>query len=550
MSYQVLARRFRPQTFADVVGQNHVVRALANALDQQRLHHAYLFTGTRGVGKTTLARIFAKALNCERGIASTPCGECSACQQIAAGRFADFIELDAASHTGIDNMREIMDNAQYVPTAGRFKIYLIDEVHMLSKAAFNSILKTLEEPPAHVKFILATTDPQKIPVTVLSRCLQFNLKQMAPAEIEGQMRAILQSENVSFDVGALQLIARNAEGSMRDALSLLDQAIAYGGGRLDEATVRAMLAIVDSSYLFNLLEALALGDAAAALQEVDQIVARSVDLEAALQELATLLHYIALAQTLPAALNDVPERERIVALAARIEPEQVQLYYQIALNGRRDFSVAPDAYAGFSMPLLRMLAFTPKTELAPRSESPRREPSITPSTPNTVKAKAAAPAPAAQTATPAAVADARPAEPESRPAQEETKRAFDGDWLAVVARLKPGGMARMLAEHCELQNFTENAVELCVPHEQKHLLERAYQDKLRAELKQQFGTALRVEFALGSVNGLTPARIAENERQARLAKAKAAIDEDPFVQGLISGLGAQVIESSIKPIDQ
>lgn len=546
MSYQVLARRFRPQTFSDVVGQAHVVRALANALDQQRLHHAYLLTGTRGVGKTTLARIFAKALNCETGVSSTPCGHCVACLEISTGRFPDFIELDAASHTGIDNMREIMDNAQYVPTSGRFKIYLIDEVHMLSKAAFNSILKTLEEPPAHVKFILATTDAQKIPVTVLSRCLQFNLKQMTPVEIEGQMRAILEGEAVVFDAPALQLIARNAEGSMRDALSLLDQAIAYGGGKLDEPTVRAMLAIVDSSYLYNLLDALAAADAAAVMGEIERIVERSVDLETALQELATMLHHIALAQTVPDALPaDLPEGERIVALAAKIAPEQVQLYYQIALNGRRDFSVAPDAYAGFSMPFLRMLAFTPKTEL---SSAARADPTKKPATP-----------PPAQPFREATKTNANVGAPELSDPEvaagpdtvvEDGLTAFDGDWLAVVGRLKAGGMARMLAEQCELKSFRENYIELCVPQEQKHLIERVYQDKLKAELKQQFGAKLQLDLALGSVNGLTPAKVAENDRQARLARARNAIDDDPFVQSLVSGLGAQVIESSIKPIDQ
>lgn len=548
MSYQVLARRFRPQTFADVVGQGHVVRALANALDQQRLHHAYLFTGTRGVGKTTLARIFAKALNCETGISSLPCGRCGACLEIGAGRFPDFIELDAASHTGIDNMREIMDSAQYMPTAGRFKIYLIDEVHMLSKAAFNSILKTLEEPPAHVKFILATTDPQKIPVTVLSRCLQFNLKQMTPAEIEGQMRAILAGEAIPSDPGALQLIARNAEGSMRDALSLLDQAIAYGGGQLDEASVRAMLAIVDSSYLFNVLAALAAADAPGVMAEIEQIVARSVDLEAALQEFATLLHRVALAQTVPEALEvDLPNRERIVLLAAQIAPEQVQLYYQIALNGRRDFSVAPDAYAGFSMPFLRMLAFTPKAEIGSQQTHSMVKPAASssiapPAAPQKVERIALSSKPPQQI-------DTTPqADLEQAAATAQT--AFDGDWLALVGRLKPGGMARMLAEQCELKSFSEHGIDLCVPQDRKHLLERSYQDRLKSELKQQFGSTLKINFSLGRVNGLTPAKIAENDREARLAKAKAAIDEDPFVQGLISGLGAHVVESSIKPIDQ
>lgn len=548
MSYQVLARRYRPQRFADVIGQDHVVRALANALDQQRLHHAYLLTGTRGVGKTTLARIFAKALNCQKGISAEPCGECAACVEISQGRFADFIELDAASHTGIDNMREIMDGAQYVPTAGRFKIYLIDEVHMLSKAAFNAILKTLEEPPAHVKFILATTDPQRIPITVLSRCLQFNLKQMSPAEIGVQMQKVLNDEGIEYEAPALQLIARNAEGSMRDALSLLDQAIAYGAGKVGEDTVRAMLAAVDASYLFSLLEALAAHDATRLISEIDAIAARSVDFEIALQELAILLHRVALAQTLPdAVLEDTAERERIVDLAQRIDAEMVQLYYQIALNGRRDFAVAPDAYAGFSMPLLRMFAFTPERELSASSRAPTPAKPARPE-PTQPQARASAAQPAAVRSQPAV---SPVAEVTDSPAGDATSApvTFDGDWLALVGRLKAGGMARMLAEQCEVKSFADGALLLCINEAHRHLFEKPYQEKLRQELRQLLGAALRVQFELGSVSGMTPARVAEDDRAARLAKAKAAIDADPYVQGLVSGLGAQVIESSIKPID-
>ena len=360
MSYQVLARKWRPRNFASLVGQEHVVRALTHALEQNRLHHAYLFTGTRGVGKTTLARILAKALNCETGITATPCGVCSACTEIDSGRFVDLIEIDAATNTGIDNMRELQDNAVYAPTRGRFKVFMIDEVHMLSKQAFNSMLKTLEEPPEHVKFILATTDPQKIPVTVLSRCLQFNLKQMPREAIYGHLGYILQQENTAAEPAALRLIAQAAQGSMRDALSLLDQAIAYAGGAVSEEAVRAMLGAIDQDYLFRLLDGLAQQDIKAMLAVAGEMESRSLSFDSALQDLATLLHQIALAQSAPDALGqDLPERERILALAQQFDAEELQLYYQIALHGRRDLPLAPDEYAGFSMTLMRMLAFRP-----------------------------------------------------------------------------------------------------------------------------------------------------------------------------------------------
>ncbi len=327
------------------------MRALSNALTQNRLHHAYLFTGTRGVGKTTIARIFAKSLNCISGITATPCGVCSACTEIDSGRFMDLIELDAASNTGIDNMREVLDNAQYLPTLGRFKVYIIDEVHMLSKAAFNSMLKTLEEPPAHVKFILATTDPQKIPVTVLSRCLQFNLKQLPPALIVTHLQYVLEQEGITFEVSALALLARAAQGSMRDALSLLDQAIAYSDARVDEATVRNMLGAIDQSYLYDVLQTLLARDGAGLLRIADDMLSRSLAFDAALQDLATLLHRVALAQTVPQAIaEDEPERVRLLQLATSFSAEEIQLFYQIAIHGRNEIDLAPDEYAGFPHP--------------------------------------------------------------------------------------------------------------------------------------------------------------------------------------------------------
>jgi DNA polymerase-3 subunit gamma/tau len=356
----VLARKWRPKTFAQLAGQEHVVQALSNALTQNRLHHAYLFTGTRGVGKTTIARIFAKSLNCVNGITAIPCGVCSACTEIDSGRFVDLIELDAASNTQVDNMRELLESALYAPTSGRFKVYIIDEVHMLSKSAFNAMLKTLEEPPAHVKFILATTDPQKIPVTVLSRCLQFNLKQLPPALILTHLQYVLGQENIPFEAGALALLSRAAQGSMRDALSLLDQAIAYSDSKVDEATVRNMLGAIDQSYLYDLLQTLLVRDGAGLLRIADDMAIRSLTFDAALQDLATLLHRVALAQTVPLAIaEDEPERARLLELAQHFSAEEVQLFYQIAIHGRNEIDLAPDEYAGFTMTLLRMLAFMP-----------------------------------------------------------------------------------------------------------------------------------------------------------------------------------------------
>jgi len=366
MSYQVLARKYRPKSFQTLVGQEHVVRALTHALEQQRLHHAYLFTGTRGVGKTTLSRILAKSLNCEKGITANPCGVCDACLAIDAGRFVDYIEMDAASNRGVDEMAQLLEQAVYAPSNARFKVYMIDEVHMLTNHAFNSMLKTLEEPPAHVKFILATTDPQKIPVTVLSRCLQFNLKQMPLPAIVGHLEDILAQEQISFELPALRLLAQGAQGSMRDALSLTDQAIAYAAGKVSLDAVQGMLGALDQTYLIKILDALALQDGVGLLSVADQMQTRSLSYKAALQDLATLLHQLSITQLVPAAIaDDLPDRAEIVRLAALFDAEQIQLFYQIAVHGRNELGLAPDEYAGFSMTLLRMLAFRPITNEVP-----------------------------------------------------------------------------------------------------------------------------------------------------------------------------------------
>ena len=360
MAYQVLARKWRPKTFADLVGQEHVVKALRNALDEGRLHHAYLLTGTRGVGKTTIARILAKSLNCENAVHGEPCGQCESCTQIDSGRYVDLLEIDAASNTGIDNIREVLENAQYAPTAGKYKVYIIDEVHMLSKSAFNAMLKTLEEPPEHVKFILATTDPHKVPITVLSRCLQFVLRNMTTQQVAEHLAHVLDRENVPYQPQALQLLGRAAAGSMRDALSLLDQAIAMGSGKVAEQDVRQMIGAVDKQYLFELLEGIINQNGEALLEKAQEMSARAIGFDSALAELAMLLQCLALIQTIPSALaNDDPERETLLRLSQALSGEQIQLYYQCAIHGKQDLPLAPDEYAGFVMTLLRMLAFAP-----------------------------------------------------------------------------------------------------------------------------------------------------------------------------------------------
>ncbi|MFL1586241.1 DNA polymerase III subunit gamma/tau [Stutzerimonas stutzeri] len=369
MSYQVLARKWRPRSFREMVGQTHVLKALINALDNQRLHHAYLFTGTRGVGKTTIARIIAKCLNCETGVSSTPCGQCSVCREIDEGRFVDLIEVDAASRTKVEDTRELLDNVQYAPSRGRYKVYLIDEVHMLSSHSFNALLKTLEEPPPHVKFLLATTDPQKLPVTILSRCLQFSLKNMPPERVVEHLTHVLGVENVPFEEDALWLLGRAADGSMRDAMSLTDQAIAFGEGKVMAADVRAMLGTLDHGQVYGVLQALLEGDARALLEVVRHLAEQGPDWAGVLAEMLNVLHRVAIAQALPEAVdNGQGDRDRVLALAQALPAEDVQFYYQMGLIGRRDLPLAPDPRSGFEMVLLRMLAFRPAdTGDAPRT---------------------------------------------------------------------------------------------------------------------------------------------------------------------------------------
>ena len=563
MTYQALARKWRPKNFAELSGQEHVVRALGNALDRQRLHHAYLLTGTRGVGKTTIARILAKSLNCERGVTATPCGVCAPCTEIDAGRFVDLLELDAASNTGIDNMREILDNARYAPTAGRYKVYLIDEVHMLSKAAFNSMLKTLEEPPEHVKFVLATTDPQKIPVTVLSRCLQFNLKQLPPATIAARLGSILEAEGVASDAGALHLVARAAQGSMRDALSLLDQAIAYGAGEVREEVVRTMLGAVDSEHAYRIVEALLARDGVALLAEADAMAARNVTFATALEELASLFHRIAIAQTVPAATATMDDGERVGAYAERMAAEDVQLAYQIAVQGRADLALAPDEAMGFSMTLLRLLAFEPGA--APGAVPPSGAATVAAGRPATAPRNA----PTAAVSAPAGAAPARgAAEPAPRPSLEPATRhapldipvaapapevivrplpASADEWIALVATLKVPGLAGQLAAQSEWRRSDGRELVLAVAEAQRHLTERAYADKLRSTLEGALGGKVRLAFETIPEADASLAAKERRERAERKEQSEAAFRDEPFVQDVLARFEARIKPDSVKP---
>ena len=546
MSYQVLARKWRPRNFSTLVGQEHVVRALTNALDQQRLHHAWLFTGTRGVGKTTLARILAKCLNCigpdgNGGITSRPCGVCPPCVEIDAGRFVDYIELDAASNRGVDEMTQLLEQAIYSPANARFKVYMIDEVHMLSNHAFNAMLKTLEEPPGHVKFILATTDPQKVPVTVLSRCLQFNLKQMPVADITRHLAHVLTEEGIAFERSALLPLARAASGSMRDALSLTDQAIAYSAGHVTEETVRGMLGALDQTYLVRVLDALADGDGPVLMSVVDEIAARSLSFGNALQDLAALLHRIALVQMMPtqyanredAADEPAAEDEHLAALAARLAPEEVQLYYQIAAMGRRDLYLAPDETTGFSMTLLRMLAFRPEEGGANCASAAAFAQAAKPSKP-LARTTIAAPTVASAAASKLDVENAA------------TERLPIADWLAIVGQLKLTGLTRELVQQAELVAYDHRSITLRGPI--KSLAGGPALDKLKAALAEHFGRPVAVMVEVGAVKGATVAAAKSDERAARQAEAEAIIDADPFVQTLVRDFGASVVPGSVKPV--
>ncbi|MEP7156762.1 MAG: DNA polymerase III subunit gamma/tau [Betaproteobacteria bacterium] len=552
MAHQVLARKWRPRNFADVVGQDHVVRALTNALDTGRIHHAYLFTGTRGVGKTTLARILAKALNCETGVTSKPCGVCTACTDIDAGRFVDLLEVDAATNTKVDEMRELLETAQYAPVSGRYKVYIIDEVHMLSKSAFNAMLKTLEEPPGHVEFILATTDPQKLPITVLSRCLQFNLKNLPPPLIVSHLSNILGKENIPFEPPALEMLGRAAEGSARDSLSLLDQAIAYGAGEVKAEQVAAMLGALDQSYLFSLLDCLSEGNAKQLVTEIDQLGARSVSFDITLKDLAGLLARIALVQSVGDSAAEGPDSANIVRLSGVLKAEQVQLFYQIALLGRRDLSLAPDEQSGFTMTLLRMLAFvgtSTATESTATNTGADKKSAPVEKMVAVAERNTSAGAPpvakvsqkAANTGTSLPVVEERVA-----PTLGQTTKQID-DWPAFVAGLNLTGLAGMLAKQCEFRSFSDGVLELVLPATQKHLADKSYQEKFKSELTPHLGAGLRLNIRVGDASGASLAAHEDRERTQLQLAAEAAIDEDPFIKNLKQDFGADVVRSSIRP---
>jgi DNA polymerase-3 subunit gamma/tau len=541
MTYQVLARKWRPHDFASCVGQEHVVRALSHALEQQRLHHAYLFTGTRGVGKTTLARILAKALNCvgpdgQGGITATPCNRCDACTAIDAGRFVDYIEMDAASNRGVDEMTMLLERAVYAPSNARFKVYMIDEVHMLTSHAFNAMLKTLEEPPEYVKFILATTDPQKIPVTVLSRCLQFNLKQMTPAGIVGRFTEILAAEGIAAEPPALRLLAHAARGSMRDGLSLLDQAIAFAGGEVTLDAVRAMLGAIDTTVLERLLDALAARDAKTLLAIADEMATRSFSFAQALRDLGSLLHRVALAQQVPDAADEAlgdaaADADTVRRFAKTFAPDEVQLYYQIALHGRNDLSLAPDEYAGFTMTLLRMLAFAP-VDAAP------------------IAAPAARPVQTAPAPEPASAIHGSRITDHQSPAPATRQQATDhrpqaSDWPALVNQLNLTGFTRELAVRSELVGVDGHHYRLRVPV--KTLAEGGTLDRLKAALSQHLGQPVRISVDVGATGGATAKSRADQARAEQQKRAEEAIYADPFVKQLIDTFGATVDPQSIKP---
>ena len=582
MSYQVLARKWRPKTFSDLVGQEHVVQALVNGLDQDRVHHAFLLTGTRGVGKTTIARILAKCLNCEKGVSSTPCGKCGSCIDLDDGRFVDMLEIDAASKTKVDDTREMLESVQYTPTRGRYKVYIIDEVHMLSGHSFNALLKTLEEPPPHVKFVLATTDPHKLPVTILSRCLRFNLTRLLPGQISGHLDKILQTESIEAEESAIMRIARAADGSMRDGLSLLDQAIAFGGGSLKDDDVASMLGSIDHVHIAAIIDALSRADANALLEIVNDLVIQSRNLETALDELAEAMHRIALIHAAPGFRD--PERadwDSLVERAAQISPEDAQLYYQIAITGSRDLGLAPDPRTGLEMTLLRMLAFRPADAgsdgVVPGAKSPGANTGIVGgSSPTSVQAEgnrtsnggseAAKAARAAFDAmqnekpgktlkstapVPAPVATPEP-EPElklepdviAKPDSSEVTQ----DWTSLQDSLELSGAAREFARNLQLESADEKCWRFLVPDTLQHLGSESVVQSLQSALSTRLGHAVMLDLHTASEPVKSVAAAAERAETNRMSEAERAIEEDSTVNDIKNKFGAKIIPDSIQPL--
>jgi DNA polymerase-3 subunit gamma/tau len=516
MTYQVLARKWRPKSFEELIGQESTVVALKNALDQNRLHHAYLFNGTRGVGKTTLARILAKALNCEKGTTSTPCLKCNTCQEIDAGRYADLIELDAASNTQVDNMRDLLENAQYAPSSGKFKIYIIDEVHMLSKSAFNAMLKTLEEPPEHVKFILATTEPNKVPITILSRCLQFDLKAMSQENIARHLESILIKEKIEFDKEAIKIIAKAGAGSMRDALSLLDQAIAFSGNRLDADKAHEMFGTVNDEIIIKMLDLVVNNNSEELINLSNDICKKNISIENILNDLASLIHELSLSKLNQDILNTKANKDELIKIINQSSPEQLQVLYQIVIHGKKDLYMAPDIITGLNMTLLRMIAFYPSLYLN-KDSSKQIYHEKTEKKNEVVRDKII----------------------------NRTENLFDGDWRGLVNKLNLG-IAKTLAKETEFINFNNNNFNLSISSTNKHLIEPNYKNKLEEALSDYFSKKIKIDLKIEEVK-TTPSMQIKKENNEILEKTKDSMMNDKFVQDLVSDFDGEIITSSIQP---
>lgn len=531
MSYQVLARKWRPKTFSQLVGQEHVSQALINGLDQDRLHHAFLFTGTRGVGKTTIARILAKCLNCDNGVSSTPCGECSSCVDLDEGRFVDMIEIDAASRTGVDDMRDLLESVQYTPTRGRYKVYIIDEVHMLSANSFNALLKTLEEPPPHVKFVLATTDPQKIPVTILSRCLRFNLRRLLPDQISAYLNELVTAENIEAETETLTILSRAADGSMRDGLSLLDQAIAFGGGKLTLTDLKQMLGLVDHEHVTSMIDALASNDPQRLLGIVEDLVSQSRDLAAVLMSLAEVLHRITLVQCVSGYRD--PERsdwDAIEALAGQMPAEDAQLFYQIAIKGRAELGLAPDPRTGLEMTLLRMLAFRPAGAVSV-------SPAPTPANSTSEASKTASDNAGKQKVSASKSSAAMPAEISSP------------DWVSLQEKLNLAGQARELARNVQFKSRTDDLWDFEIAPNLTFLGSKVCISRLSEAISQHVGHRVNIRILNNESSALrTVATIEEQKMRTSMNDAEKAIEDDPTVRELKEQMGAHLVEDSIQPI--
>ncbi len=582
MSYQVLARKWRPRIFREMVGQEHVLRALINALDHDRLHHAYLFTGTRGVGKTTIARILAKCLNCETGVSSEPCDKCSSCVEIAQGRSLDLIEVDAASRTKVEDTRELLDNVQYAPTHARYKVYLIDEVHMLSTHSFNALLKTLEEPPPHVKFLFATTDPQKLPATILSRCLQFNLKNMPPQQIVGHLQHVLQQEMVPFEEPALWLLGRAADGSMRDALSLTDQAIAFGSGQVNEEEIRTMLGSIDLSYVYQLLEAVAANDPGLVLQIIASMAEHAPDFEGSVVELISMIHRVTVAQIVPQAIdNSWGDAERVAQIASSISAEDAQLYYQLAINGKRDMAFAADPRSGFEMILLRMIAFRPTAvlddsltpeDIQPASfvqedkvalevDSPVKKPREAPLVAPVIFAEKLIGKPMNVDKVPLPVDVLAPKLAAGHKQSQSGEVVQTGGaslpleqlapstWADLLETLGLHGIVYNIASHCELLSRSGSTLEFVIDERHASLFNDKHRARIAAVLESYFGTTLTVNVERGVPQQETPAMRAIRLKEERQREAVASIESDPVLAQLIERFDGQLVQASIRPIE-